>query len=422
MIINMTDNLRLDVELPMLNCESFEVVWKPQHHAHLKLEGYVEANITWNWSRLYESQIKIWIEDGASEQIIFHGRLLNIVKTVQAGMEKVCITGVSASILLDQKKRSRSFQDVKTSFYEIISQVSQREGGQVICTADKTKVIDKPVIQYEETDWEFCKRLASHLNIPVIPDVESGNPCFWVGMRKGEAVPSFSEAWYLAEVDKTGIKYWVKDLINYKLGDRTTFLEQEMIICEKRVEYQNGQVQFYYLLEEGKTNTVKVGYQEQFAGISLSGVVQSIKEETVNIVLDIDNGADTGEYFYEWLPDTGNVLYAVPEPGAPVSLYFGSQDEREGIVIHCIHKKQNKAHEKSDYKNRILDIAGDQCMNLFDSTVSLSKSGNHNVLLENSLIAARTSQNLEIIAEETIKFKANTITVDSPDEIGIYQG
>ena len=422
MIIKMADNLRMDVELPMLNCEFFKVVWKPQHHAHLELEGYVEANTTWNWSRLYESQIKIWIEDGASEQILFHGHLENVVKTVQAGMEKVCITGVSASILLDQEKRSRSFQDVETSFYEIINQVSQTEGGQVICTADKAKTIGRPIIQYEETAWEFCKRLASHLHVPVMPDVENGNPCFWVGMRKGVTVPSFSEARYIGEVDKAGLRYWVKDRMNYKLGDRTTFLEQEMVIYEKRVEYRDGQIQFYYLLGDEQTSMIKTRYQEQFAGLSLSGAVQSIKGEMVNIALDIDHGADTGEYFYEWLPDTGNALYAVPEPGAPVSLYFGSQDEREGMVIHCIHREQTEANGKSDYKNRILDIVGDQCMNLCDSTVGLSKSGDHHVSLNNSSVTARTSRNLEIIAEGKIKFKAKTITVDSPDEIGIYQG
>jgi len=422
MKINMADDLRLSIEIPMQNCESFEISWKPQEHAHLKLEGYVEADTMWNLNRFYDSRIKIWMEHDAGEQVLFHGRLENVVKTVEAGMERVCVTGVSASILLDRKKRSRSFQDVKKSFYEVIGQASRTDGGQVICTADKAKTIDKPVIQYEETDWEFCKRLASHLHVPVMPDVENGNPCFWVGMRKGETVPSFSEAWYIAEVDNTGINYWVKGTADYKLGDRTTFQGLEMVICEKRVEYQNGQVQFYYLLGEEQTGIIKTGYQEQFAGLGLSGVVQSIKGELVNIALDMDHGADTGEYFYEWLPDTGNALYAVPEPGAPVSLYFGSQDEREGMVVHCIHREQTEANGNSNYENRILDIAGDQCVNLYDSTAGLSKGGKHHVSVENSSVTARTSRNLEIIAEGNIKLKAKTITVDSPDEIGIYQG
>ena len=39
-----------------------------------------------------------------------------------------------------------------------------------------------PVIQYEETTWEFVNRLG----VPIIPDIETGKPNLWFGMRNGK--------------------------------------------------------------------------------------------------------------------------------------------------------------------------------------------------------------------------------------------
>lgn len=422
MIIKMAGNLRMDIDIPMLNCDFFEILWKPNEHASLKLEGYLQADAAYHIISLYESQIKVWSEDASGDQVLFWGRLTNVIRTLLAGTEKVCIEGKSETILLDRVKRSQSFQDAELTFYEIIKQVAAAGDGQVICTADKTKKIEKPVIQYEETDWEFCRRLASNLRVPVMPDVETGNPCFWVGMRKGGKTASFSEAWYIAEVDIARVRYRVKDVINYKLGDRTVFMEQEMTVCEKRAVYQQGQVHYYYLLENEQTIVEPVMYQQKFTGMSLSGAIQTVKGETVSILLDIDHGGATGEYFYNWIPETGNALYAMPEPGAPVSLYFGSEDEQGGMVIHCLHEEQRKVCQKADAADRVFDILGERTVQLFEGAAVLSKNKNHSLSVGGGRISTGTSGNLEISAEGKIKLKARTITVDSSDEIGIYQG
>jgi len=422
MTVNLAGNLRLDIDLPLVNCESFTMCWKLDEHASIILEGYVESDTVWSISKKNDSRIRIWMENSGRDQVLFHGRVANITQVVQAGMVKVCVEGISASFLLDQKKHYRSFQDTGKTFYDIINWVTSHADGQVICTADKTMAINKPVIQYEETDWEFSRRLASHLSAPVMPDVETGEPCFWIGVRRGGLVSGFSETWYVADVDNRGITYWVRNTGNYSLGDRTVFLGQEMVICEKKVKYQNGQLEFNYLLGNEQTWNVNVQYQEAFAGISLSGIVRSRKAESVSISLDIDNGIETGEYFYDWQPDTGNTLYAVPEPGSPISLYFGSQDESSGIAIHCLHKKATKANGKADFKSRGLNILNDQSIKLYDGLVDISKGGSHNVSLTDSQIQAKTSCSMEIFAEGKVEFRASLIEIDSPDEFVIRQG
>ena len=58
------------------------------------------------------------------------------------------------------------------------------------CTDDAQKTRNEPLIQYRETDWEFLKRLGSHLNIPVYADCESGSRVLYFGMEEGRRIGS----------------------------------------------------------------------------------------------------------------------------------------------------------------------------------------------------------------------------------------
>ena len=58
------------------------------------------------------------------------------------------------------------------------------------------KPIGIPLVQYSETGWEFAKRLASHFNTTITPDMDSGLPRFWMGLRApmGKTSPTASTA------------------------------------------------------------------------------------------------------------------------------------------------------------------------------------------------------------------------------------
>lgn len=421
MTIKISGNLRVDVEIPLLNCEYLEINWKPGEHASLRMEGYLKPEAAWNMARIYGSDIKVWLEEDSREQVLFHGILSDVNEKTVTGTKKVYIKGVSASILQDQKKYSRSFQDTEKSFYDIIKEVAESGDGQVICTADKEKRPEKPMIQHQETNWEYSGRLASHLGVMLVPDIETGEPNFWIGMRKGEKIPTFSEAWYVMESDTEEIRYLVKSTESYRLGDCTTFLEQELIIYEKQIWYQRGELQYYYLLGNKLHHNVPVRYQKEFTGLSLEGTVRGVKEEYLSLQLDIDQGADTGEYFYDWLPETGNALYAMPESGAPVSLYFISENEQEAIAIHCLHRTPTNAYKETYYKTRTMDVLGDQSIEISDASVNLSKGDEHNLSMSDELIFSETLKVLKINADGEVKLKAKTLTIRTKDEIKIWQ-
>ena len=42
------------------------------------------------------------------------------------------------------------------------------------------------LIQYQETDWNFLKRMASQLGLPLVPDISYYYPRFYLGLPEGE--------------------------------------------------------------------------------------------------------------------------------------------------------------------------------------------------------------------------------------------
>ena len=42
------------------------------------------------------------------------------------------------------------------------------------------------LIQYQETDWKFLKRMASQLGLPLVPDTGYYYPRFYIGLPEGE--------------------------------------------------------------------------------------------------------------------------------------------------------------------------------------------------------------------------------------------
>jgi len=91
---------------------------------------------------------------------------------------------VTLSAKLDEKKKSRSFQNPDMTYAELIRTVLQdTPNAAAICSAGEGITIGRPIFQYKETDWEFIKRMASELNMKVFPAREAPVPQITVGLE-----------------------------------------------------------------------------------------------------------------------------------------------------------------------------------------------------------------------------------------------
>lgn len=421
MIIQITDSLNMETELPIKYITRFQYSWEMDYHAVLYVDGYVDQNISCDFRQFYNSKLRIYLIKSKEQQNIFWGIIVYIMIKREGKLEYITLKVLSASYLLDQKLSNCSYQNVQKTYGEIVREAVEIEGGRIIRNRDLDKIIETPVIRYQETVWQFAKKLSSILEICIIPDIVTGRPNFWFGMRKGKEIPCLFEDQYMVDVFPIAkgnkISYQIESNMPLKLGDYVIYLKQKLTIIEVKGYYERGELIFKYKLGkvavEGKKQCKKFG----MAGLGLWGIVKEVKGESLKVALDIDNNRETGNYFYPWQPETGNSLYSMPEKGAKVLLYFYDENQRNGAVIHCLNQKVMN----DSYKKRTLLLSNGNQICLWEDKLSLSKSERQKISVTNNNISLKTKKEMKLIAGSTVFLRGKKIMVSAPEELIINQ-
>ena len=425
MEIGLADNIKIETEVPILKVISFRFSWEPNEHALLILDGYINNDVEFNQNQLSGTSVKIWLgaAGNSSNVILFNGAITRLLKKSAGKVVTFHMVAKSGSIHLDFQIKRKSFQNVKETYAGVIRQLVRENGGNVICTSGTDRMMNMPVIQYEETTWAFIKRLASHLGTWVVADIETGKPNVWFGLPKGDKIPSFLENEYTVYIqggaqggDNT-ISYEMESRQFYKIGDSTTCFGREMTVFSVLGNYEKGELVFRYVMKNQLSSPMI--YQQAFTGLGLKGIIKDVHEDQIKIALDIDDGIPTGDYYYNWYPETGNSLYAMPEKGAHVVLMFCSADERSAYAVHAL---ANRPEEALCYQDRSLESIEGNSVCLYTGIIRLARGGKHSLTLGDGSVSARTSRNVRIVANGKIKLKAKRIVLDTPDELNIYQG
>ena len=123
----------------------------------------------------------------ATDKIFLNGVISKLrIKETKAGALAVELVCSSKSILLDRIPRYRSFQDPTLTYTDIAQEVNKNynDGETLVNVGEDMKEVSRMTIQYNETDWEYIKRLASYTGQPVIPYYDK----VLVGFLKNQAV------------------------------------------------------------------------------------------------------------------------------------------------------------------------------------------------------------------------------------------
>ena len=205
------------------------------------------------------------------------------------------------------------------------------------------------LIQYQETDWRFLKRMASQLGLSLVPDTSYYYPRFYLGLPEGEKRElgeiiscdlCFDGRYYAVSgkclVDREDfICYDVVTRTSLSLGDRVTYEGRELLVSRKKTELAGGEVIFTYRLAGNSYTWVPWEDNPDYTGMSFVGSIVGTQGEQVEVAFDIDKTAAGGNR-YGFAPATGNLMYCMPQKGTKTSLYIGNGDEAQGIATGCI--------------------------------------------------------------------------------------
>lgn len=301
------------------------------------------------------------VDYDAVKTLIFKGIVSRVeIKTVM-GVYHLEVEAVSLTKLMDVKLKNRSFQNVKLTYQDLIKQVVNEYNGDIKDSVSEKQQTGKVIIQYQETDWQFLKRLASHFNAGLIPYLLADTPKLFFGVSEsGGDIPKLENFNYrvrkrlaayrvaaenylpgLSEDDF--IYYEVESEQRLDLGAAVTFKNTQLYVFETTAFLENGILKHHYLITPKKGLSQKNLYNEQIVGLSLEGRVIDVAKDNVRVHLDIDSEQKKEEAF--WFPyssvytaEGNSGWYCMPELDDHVRVYFPSHKEEEGVAISSVRK------------------------------------------------------------------------------------
>lgn len=138
-------------------------------------------------------------ENVGTENILFAG-IFECVELKQEGQYALLtVRAISCTREMDIEKKSRSFQNLSMTYRDVAERVVQGYDAEMSWNlADKQ--LEYPLIQYNETDYCFLKRILSHLGGNITSVDTKGMVSFDAGLREGS---------YIGVIDLTGKAYSV---------------------------------------------------------------------------------------------------------------------------------------------------------------------------------------------------------------------
>ena len=300
---------------------------------------------------------------GDSGETLFCG----VVKAVSVSVEtagadplkRIELELISETYLLDQKRRSRAFQNTDME-YQSAAQLFLKEykNSDIMLRSGLDGLpLGSPVIQYQETDWSFLKRLMSRLNQPILPCSHLRGPKCYVGLTEGadryEILPE--EEHQVREMHcmepeggERHLEYqWTSEKDGLKVmdvGDIICYKGAVYYIKAAEIQVQNSSIhhQYRFCLKNGFG--IQEEHNQNLTGLSLPGTVSKVSGDRMQVKLRID-AVEERNCWYPYATFHSN-FYCMPEVGDRVHLYLPGNGEEQAFVLHSIREQTEGDGEK----------------------------------------------------------------------------
>lgn len=435
----------------LLDVIAYEGIKMENKHAYAKFSGHISANLENTYVEMALNEV--WaeataIDESGEEKIIFNGVVTDLDVCTENGVKLLTVTIRSGSYLMDLMPHIRSYQDRSITYNKVLASFTKPyPDGQFIMTQGSGETIPKLVLQYQETDWEFTKRLASHFYTVVIPDCKTQGVKYFFGLPAPAEPAVINTNFYKMKkrVDeyiykqKNGVKgiresdtiyYVIKRRDIYDLGSRVNLNGRALYISAIETKLEGSELYHtYYLKTEAGAKVPKV-YNPKAIGASLYATILAVQKDVVQISIDKDeNRAECGVNWYPYntvysTPD-GTGWYCMPEIGDAVRFYIPNYDEPEAYVISSTHLKSSAPDERvnPDYKS-IMNVHGKEILFKPDSLTVTNNAGMSIEILDKEGIRILSNKAIIIKSDEAIDISSATakLKVIAPQSVHLLQG
>lgn len=371
--------------------ESLETDCRPGMHGKLRLCGYLAAGDAEGCLHSLSEEDTISVRAGG--KLVFSGILTKVKVTCEADTARMEAEADTFSILMDRKKRSRSFQDTAMTYGQLARQLLSEYPGSDILLSIPDRPMGEIAVQYQETDWAFLKRMLSGLYAVVAcrPAAES--------LQLYGGVPDIPGGGW--EYQRIGIQ---KNLGQYR------FWQQQGVSV-------SAQDFFQVEIETGHVPELFEEVEEAGGRLAVQGIACTWKQGMLSCRCRLMKKEGT----LSASPD-GSGWYYMPETDDNVRVYFPSKYTKDAIAVSAVSSYDGKStgagqpDRMADPSAKYLGNPSGQEMKLAKDGIFLTcgrgtasvriGNGGDITLSARDTVYISAENNLEITAEEAILLQA----------------
>ena len=395
-------------------------------HASFSVTGHIAAdNDDYVLRGLAQQRISFTaIGTDGTQKLLMDG-LINSVDIQAENQGRILtVTLDSYSTLMDMEPETRTFQDPNMSYQALTSCMEAKNNNfNILWPSHGDMPIGNMTVQYQETDWQYAKRLAGRLGTVVTPDYLLDKPYIAIGMTRRPAQPEINALSYTVKKDtksyrankmsggyseRDAICYIVKSRDILDLCDPVPFLGLPLYVYAIDTRYEGSELMHYYTLKEKSGFYTPRIYNENLIGATLRGIVKEIQADKVRVYV---NG-DVPQTEYKWFPyatpftqPSGYGWYFMPEIGDEIRLQFPSEQEQDAYVSSAVHVTHGS---RQDPKVKYIRTVYGQIIQFDPEQILIDDGvGSRITMHKDQGIEMKTNKSIDIDAQSDITMTAN---------------
>ena len=403
-----SDIISVTSAIPFIRIDKMELHAKVNEHVSMQIWGILEKESALNIIKknMKNEMVRVILPDG---QVYFAGLIIELEVKAQSGLFQVYMTCISATFLLDVYSYDRSYQDVEQSYKDVIRKALKTENALFVSGKEAEQPIKEPVFQYCETEWKFLLRMANNLQTYVVANYRVDYPAFALGKIKDQEVDWEIKNYTVGYTENNGKIYVCISREQRNIGDYVFLDGHILMIVEKHSVFQNGEFVNTYTLGSRQGFAAK-SFRHSLKGCQLRGIVLDTDGERIKLHLEIDEFQDIDKaYWFNYVPQSGNVMYSMPQKGTKAMLRFCSDRDNSAVVETCWRENGDKCQEMSDYHNRYFTTEHGKRMGMLPKAIFFENGDNRLDLTDSLGILLHSDKHIKMTAEGRIDIIASHI-------------
>jgi len=399
-------------------------IWK---HPTAYFEGHIHESLAETASDEISSKQQLIIkatDSTGTEKVIFNGIVEDICVDTCNDASKLIVSGIGHSAKLDVDRKIRTFQADHMTYKQVAGHLEEDMESAYLIPQAGDNPIGHMLVQYDETNWEYAKRLASEIGTVVVADSTLDFPNISIGVPKrnvqgvinstafktGRDINFFLRHRHIGNrrVNEFHTQFYsVSDRAFYDLCDRIIFNGQELLASEANIKFVSGElIGTYRLMNENAFISTQY-CNERIIGASITGVVKEVKDDLVRVDLlgDIDQIED--KWFWYSTPYSsgdGTGWYFMPEIGDEIRLQFPTQEEHFGYVISSTHITHG---DRTNPEIKFIRTIRNQTITFYPDAIHIDDGQGSEIMMDKEKgILINTDKSLSMDVQENLHMSA----------------